>query len=348
MYVQVQIKWSQGKSLVESSAPHSAVISRRRGTRLAILLLILLLPEFRSRAQEVSSTTQVGLYDGLEITTLRLWPDRAPGAKGEKPSDNPTLTVFRPSHSSGTAVIVAPGGAYISLASNLEGRQAADRLAELGITTFVLSYRLGPAYLYPVPLQDARRAVQVVRSLASVYGYAPNRIGMMGFSAGGHLTAMAATLFEPSNAEAADPVEHESSALNFQILVYPWLNAMEPPLPSPSEPGKILINYCSVTPGLTQSDCRRLNGEFTPKNYVRGTTPPAFIVASTDDAVVPVSASIAFYDAMHAAGADAELHLFAHGPHGFGTGGPDPSLSQWPELLTTWLRTRGLLTPLTQ
>ncbi len=312
-----------------------------------------------------ASTTQPpnlpALLDpAIGLTTLRLWPGRAPGAVGDTPADIPTLTVFRPDHPNGTAVIVAPGGAYLMLAANHEGRQAADRLAELGVTAFVLKYRLGPTYLYPVPLDDARRAVRLVRSLAPTYGIAPNRIGMMGFSAGGHLAALTAVLPEPGRPNDPDPVERQSGALDFQLLIYPWLNAMEPQVPvqppaaapaatsgSAATPGspQLLINYCSVTKGLTQADCARLNKRYTPATQVTAQAPPAFIVMGTDDTVVPVLTATTFYTAMHAAGADAELHLFAHGPHGFGTGGPDPTLSLWPTLLENWLRAHNLLTP---
>ncbi len=338
-------------------------------TAVAILLSLpanAFAPQKAQQAEQAqTSAAQSSLDPALGITTLRLWPWRAPGAKGDASADIPTLTVFRPARPNGTAVIVAPGGAYLNLAANHEGRQPADRLAELGITTFVLKYRLGPTYLYPVPLEDARRAVRLVRSLAPTYGIAPDRIGMMGFSAGGHLAALTAVLTtgapRSDHADDPDPIERQSDAPNFELLIYPWLNAMEPQVAAesavqpaaqaadstagsaPSAP-HLLINYCSVTKGLTAADCVRLHALYTPATHVTAQTPPAFIVASTDDTVVPVLTSVTFYNAMHTAGADAELHLFAHGPHGFGTGGADPTLAIWPTLLDTWLRAHNLLT----
>lgn len=318
--------------------------------RLSMLLLVAAtaITPFRSTAQDATTTAGSPMLDPtLGITTLPLWPQRAPHAKGDATADTPTLTVFRPSHSNGTAIIVAPGGGYTMLAAVHEGRQPADRLTELGVTTFVLKYRLGPTYLYPVPLEDARRAVRLVRSLASKYGYSPDRIGMMGFSAGGHLTAMTGTVPLDDKANDSDPVEHESSKLNFMVLGYPWLNAMEPQVPDPAHENKLMINYCSVTKGLTQADCAKLDTQYTPVHHVSASTPPTWIVHTADDGVVPVQTSIEFFNAMHKAGADVEMHIFAHGPHGFGTGGDDPTLSTWQDLLANWLRARGLLTPLT-
>ena len=281
------------------------------------------------------------LDPALGITTLRLWDGPAPGAKGETPADIPTLTLLRPAHPNGTAILVAPGGAYIHLATVLEGREPGDRLAALGVTVFVLKYRLGPTYLYPVPLNDARRAVRLVREHAPEYGIDPDRIGMMGFSAGGHLAAMAGTLPEAGNPQSPDPVERESAALNFMVLVYPWLNAMQPQGNSLKGP---MINYCSVTGGLTQKDCERLAAAYTPSAHIGPDTPPAILFHTSDDTVVPVSTSVAFYTAMHAAGRDAELHVFAHGPHGFGTGGSDRALAMWPQLLEAWFQEHGWLT----
>ncbi len=312
----------------------------------ALLLLLLLIATGTTAQAQATPANQVAtaLDPTLDIITLPLYPTRAPHARDNTPADVPTLTLFRPGRPNGTAVIVAPGGAYTHLAANYEGRQEADRLAELGVTTFVLKYRLGPTYLYPVPLEDARRAVRLVRSLAPKYGYSPDRIGMMGFSAGGHLAAVTGTLPEDGKPNDPDPVEHESSHLNFMILVYPWLNAMQPQVPSYADPNKLLINYCSVTKGLTQADCARLDAQYTPIHHVGAQTPPTFLVHTADDDTVPAEVSVEFLSAMHKVHADAELHLFAHGPHGFGTGSNNPELYVWQDLLANWLRAHKLLT----
>lgn len=313
---------------------------------LALALPFALAAHAQSPTPVSATTAQPGLDPALDLSTLPLWPGRAPGAKGDAPTDVPTLTVFRPLHPNGTAIVLAPGGGYVYLAANHEGRQPADRLSELGVTVFVLKYRLGPTYLYPIPLDDARRAVRLVRSLAPKYGYAPDRIGMMGFSAGGHLAAITGTLPEEGNASSPDPVERESARLNFMVLVYPWLNAMQPQVPDPAHGNRLMINYCSVTRGLTPADCARLDPRYTPVAHVTAGTPPTWLFLTADDDVVPSATSLDFYTAMHKAGASAELHIIAHGPHGFGTAGDNPALAPWQDLLANWLRARGLLTPL--
>ena len=274
----------------------------------------------------------------LGIATLPLWDGDAPGALGNGQADVPTLTLFRPhpGTGNGTAVIVAPGGAYQGLAANLEGRQVADWFTSHGITAFVLKYRLGRNYLYPTPLLDAQRAIRLVRSRAKEFGIAPDRIGMMGFSAGGHLTATAGTMFDGGHANANDVVERVSSRPDFIILGYPWLNAMKP-----DQTG--VISYCSVLK-LEPEKCKSFE-QYSPDQHVSAQTPPAFIYHTSDDALVPVEAIFPFYRALRTARVPAEMHIFAKGKHGSGLGLGDAALDLWPMLLEAWLRGRGLLTP---
>lgn len=284
-----------------------------------------------------SEPSSIGEF--LDVKTIQLWNGSAPGAVGKNISDMPTLTIFlpQPNAGNGTSVIVAPGGAYVGLASNLEGRQVADWLSTHGVTAFVLRYRLGPKYIYPIPLEDVQRAIRFVRFHASEYGISPNRIGVMGFSAGGHLAAIAGTLFDPGNLTASDPIDRISSRPDFMVLAYPWLNAMQP-----NQHG--LITYCSVIRSVPPEDCKKFELVYTPTLNVSPQTPPGFIYATSDDETVPVSASIAFYQALHAAGVPAEMHIFAHGAHGSGLGDSNPALDLWPGLLEAWLRGQGLLT----
>ena len=273
----------------------------------------------------------------LDIATYPLWPGGAPGALGTGEGDIPMLTLFRPQpHTgNGTAVIIAPGGAYLGLASNLEGRQVADWYTARGVTAFVLRYRLGRRYLYPVPLQDAQRAIRFVRSHAQEFGIGPDRIGFMGFSAGGHLAAMTATSFDSGKAEAPDVIDRASSRPDFVVLGYPWLNAMEK-----NETG--VLSYCSALK-ISADQC--VNFEtYSPDQHVSAQIPPTFIYHTTDDELVPVEASIKYYRALRAAGVPVEMHLFGHGRHGSGLGLGDPSLDLWPVLLESWLRSRSLLT----
>jgi|CZKI01.1.fsa_nt_gi acetyl esterase/lipase len=280
------------------------------------------------------------LDPALEVSTIRLWDGPAPGALGASAADIPTLTAFPPQHGkgNGTAVMVAPGGGYLGLASNLEGRQVADWFAARGVTAFVLKYRLGERYLYPVPLTDALRAVRLVRFLAGRYQIAPDRIGMAGFSAGGHLSAMAATAFTAGQPDSADPVERLSSRPDFLVLGYPWLNAMQPARPGYIPSYQTLMKM----PAERHKD---LEAPYTPALHVTSATPPAFIFITSDDGTVPVEASVEFYSALKKAGVQAEMHIFRHGVHGVGLGAGDAALDLWPLLLEEWMRGQGLLNP---
>lgn len=268
--------------------------------------------------------------------TYRLWDGDAPGALGKGELDVPTLTMFKPQRGTGngTAVVIAPGGAYLGLAANLEGRQVADWFAARGVTAFVLRYRLGKTYLYPTPLNDARRAVRFVRARAGELGVTPDRIGMMGFSAGGHLAASTGTMFEDGAASSADPIERVSSRPDFLVLGYPWLDAMKP------RPNNV-ISYCSVLK-LEPAQCSTFE-QYNPDSRVTARTPPTFIYHTTDDDLVPVESSLSFYAALTKAKVPVELHAFAKGKHGSGLGLGDPALDLWPSLLEAWLRDRGLL-----
>lgn len=278
----------------------------------------------------------------LGITTLPLWPNGSAAIAGTPQADQPTLTVFVPQKGKGTgsAVIVAPGGAYLGLASNLEGRQVADWFTSQGITAFVLKYRLGAKYLYPIPLEDAKRAVRLVRSFAAGYGFSPDRIGFAGFSAGGHLAATTGTLFDSGVPGASDPVERQSSRPDFLVLGYPWLNAMQP--------SGHYITYCSLIKSIPPDTCKADEAQYTPSVHVTAQTPTTFIYSTSDDRTVPISASVDFYNALIAAGVPAEMHIFRHGGHGSGMGEGSAALDQWPGLLAQWLRDQGLLTPITK
>ncbi len=274
----------------------------------------------------------------LGIATFPLWEGDAPGALGKEQADVPTLTLFRPwpGSGNGTAVIIAPGGGYLGLASNHEGRQVADWFTARGVTAFVLKYRLGQKYLYPIPLTDAQRAIRLVRSRAKEFGIVPDRIGIMGFSAGGHLAATAGTMYDAGQPAAADPVERASSRPDFLILGYAWLNAMKPDQQGVS-------GYCKLMKAAPEK-CKFF-AQYSPDEHVSAQTPPTFLYHTTDDELVPVEASLTFYQALRKAGVPAEMHIFAKGKHGSGLGLGDAALDLWPTLLEAWLRGRGLLTP---
>jgi acetyl esterase/lipase len=215
--------------------------------------------------------------------------------------------------------------------------QEANWFNAMGVTAFVLKYRLGPRYHHPIELGDAQRAIRMVRARAAEFNIQPDRIGMMGFSAGGHLTATAGTHFDAGNADAADPVDRASSRPDFLILAYPVISF------DPS-----ITHAGSVRNLLGDNPDPKLIQELSAELQVTAQTPPTFIYHTSNDSGVPVENSVRFYLALRKAKVAAEMHLFESGPHGSGMGLWDPSLSMWPTLLSNWLRARGLLTPVAQ
>jgi acetyl esterase/lipase len=267
---------------------------------------------------------------------VRLWPGDAPQAHGKACEDIPTLTIFAPrqGHENGSAVVVLPGGAYVGLAADLEGREVADWFTTRGFAAFILQYRLSSnGYLLPVPLLDARRAVQMVRARAADYHIEPNRIVIIGFSAGGHLAALASTQFVPGKPDAEDPIERVSSRPDFAVLGYPWIGAIS------SDTSH--LSYCKLFNVMDR--CEELRAAYSPDLFVTRDTPPTFWYHTFNDQTVPVEQGLRYYEALVKAGVPAEAHIFANGPHGTGLGKGDAALDQWPSLLETWLRAQGLL-----
>lgn len=264
---------------------------------------------------------------------IPLWPLAAPMAKGAGPDDTPALILYLPSsHQPTPGVLVCPSGSYMALSMDNEGRQVAEWLNNLGIAAFVLKYRLAPTYHYPVQLLDAQRALRYIRSNASLYNLNENQIGIMGFSAGGHLAAMAATHFDAGKASPRDSIDRMSSRPDFLVLIYPVITCSEPFMHALS-----CGNLLGAHPDPSQAALVSVEKHVTPK------TPPAFIYHTYDDATVPVENSVAFFSALRKAGVPAELHIYEHGLHGVGLALDDPVLSTWPKLLENWFRVRGLL-----
>lgn len=265
---------------------------------------------------------------------LPLWESGAPGALGTADTDKPTLTFYRASRgATGTAVVVAPGGGYGGLAMDHEGRQVAAFFNAMGVTAFVLKYRLGPRYRHPIELGDAQRAIRLVRSRAQEFGITADRIGMMGFSAGGHLTATTGTHFDEGKVDAADPVDRASSRPDFLILGYPVITF---------EAG--VTHAGSVRNLLGENADPKLIQELSNELHVTERTPPTFLFHTNADTGVVPENSVRFYLALRKAKVPAEMHIFENGPHGVGLALGDPALSAWPTLLTNWMRGRGLLT----
>lgn len=265
---------------------------------------------------------------------LPLWSGAAPGAQGTADADVPAITVFLPrSMAPGTpAMIVCPGGGYTNLAANHEGRQVANYLNSLGMAAFVLRYRLGPKYHHPVQLGDAQRAIRTVRATAAQWRIDPARIGIMGFSAGGHLSMTASTMFDAGNPDATDPIDRVSSRPDFAVLGYPVISMTAA---WTHQGSKRSLLGDSPDPELAS----RLSGE----KAVTKETPPTFIFQTNQDAAVPAENSVHYYLALRQAGVPAEMHVFERGPHGVGLANNDPALSAWSGLLANWLRLRGAI-----
>lgn len=303
------------------------------GTKMRILALVLLLGLLLGVGASLAKA-QARPNPSAEPETMPLWPNVAPGALGTADSDRPTITIFRAAGPmNNTAVIVAPGGGYTNLSMDKEGRQIASWFNAMGITAFVLKYRLGPRYHHPIELGDAQRAIRLVRSRAMEFGVAPDRLGMMGFSAGGHLAATAGTHFDRGNPDSPDPAERVSSRPDFLILAYPVIS-FDPAIAHAGSVRSLLGDR--PDPGLIK--------ELSNELHVTAGTPPTFLFHTNADTTVSAENSIRFYLALREAKVPAEMHIFENGPHGVGLALGDPALSLWPTLLTNWLRGRGLLT----
>lgn len=267
--------------------------------------------------------------------TLPLWPGDLPAPSDDPDAPRPTLHVYRPApnRATGTAIVVCPGGGYWSLAATHEGRDVAQFLNGLGITAFVLHYRRAPHYRHPAPLHDALRALRYVRHHATDYGLDPQRIGILGFSAGGHLAATASTLYDTlPPPDPADPVDRTPARPDFAVLAYPVITFTEPYMHAGSR--RNLLGE-DPDPALVRL--------LSPEHQVTPQTPPTFLFHTSEDTGVPPQNSIAYYLALRDAGVPAELHIYERGPHGVGLAPFDPVVSTWADRLADWLHLHGLL-----
>lgn len=261
----------------------------------------------------------------LEFTdgaTFNLWPGRAPGAFGDKPGDTPMLQLFLPEagKTTGSAIVVCPGGGYGGLAGH-EGAPVGKWLAANGVTAFVLRYRVAPFYHFPAPVNDGQRAIRFVRSHAEGWHLDPHRIGILGFSAGGHLCTTIATHFDPGDPKAADPIDRVSSRPDLQIPVYPVVTMSGPGTHAGSRNNLLGVNATN-----------EMMEKFSNQMQVTKETPPAFVVHSTTDKVVPVSNSDDYVAALKAAGVEVQYVRGELGPHGFGL------KEFWTKPCVEWLR----------
>lgn len=264
-----------------------------------------------------------------------LWADGAPGSLGDREEDKPSLTVFRSAstEATGSAVVICPGGGYWNLAMDHEGYDVARWFNQQGVHAFVLKYRLSQfGYRHPAMLQDARRAIRTVRARADEWGVDRERLGIMGFSAGGHLASTAATHFDSGNPEAGDLIERMSSRPTFLVLAYPVVSFET----SFTHRGS-RENLLGKDPDL------ELVQLLSNETQVDTMTPPTFLVHTSEDTGVPPENSVLFFLALRKAGVPAELHIYQKGRHGLGMAPDDPIFSSWTERLRDWLRVQGLL-----
>lgn len=264
-----------------------------------------------------------------------LWPEGAPGAAGSEDADKPGLFLYLPpeDRATGAAVVVCPGGGYRTLAMDHEGDQIGRWLNSFGVAAFVLRYRHAPRYREPIPLRDAQRAIRTVRTRAGEWRVSPDRIGIWGFSAGGHLASTAGTRFDDGDPAAPDPIDRASSRPDFLILCYPVISFTTEHTHRGS-----MRNLLGENPGPGLVESYSTEKQVTPR------TPPTFLFHTNEDKGVPAENSVLFYLALRKAGVPAEMHIFEHGQHGVGLAPLDLALSAWPARLAEWLRARGLLT----
>jgi acetyl esterase/lipase len=272
-----------------------------------------------------------------EAPTELLWADGAPGAKGDADGDRPSITIYLPpkDKATGAAVVICPGGGYGHLAMDHEGRQIAQWLNSFGVAGFIVKYRhrnSGAGYGHPAPLTDAQRAISTVRSRAAEFGVDPARIGILGFSAGGHLASTAATHFHTGRTDTDDAIDRVSCRPDFAVLVYPVISLTE------------WFTHQGSKNNLLGNDAdAELVRKFSNELQVTAETPPTFLVHTDEDKGVPAENSVYFYLALRKAKVPAELHIYEKGPHGFGLGASVGAAGSWPKRCEEWMRGRGLL-----
>ncbi|WP_448663854.1 alpha/beta hydrolase [Sphingomonas sp. CJ20] len=273
---------------------------------------------------------------------IPLWPDGPPsGGYAARPLpagwpeiwarnvERPVLHVFRPAQSNGRALLSIPGGAYTFVSILNEGLDVARAMTARGYTVFVLTYRLpdeGWANRSDVPLQDAQRAMRVIRAQAKRYGFDPAAVAAVGFSAGGHLGATLATGFGESVYRPRDAVDALDARPAAMGLIYPVIAVTAP-----------VTHAESAMRLLGPNPDAALVARRSPAEHVTAQTPPVFLVHALDDSAVPVENSLTMLRALQAAKRPVEVHLFEAGGHGFGLGPADQPCGQWSALFALWL-----------
>lgn len=295
-----------------------------RAAWLCFVAVNLLLPTIAAAQEQAAGEPKIEL----------LWPKGAPAAQGNEERDQPSVSIYLPPKDKavGTGIVVCPGGGYGALAMNHEGKDVAAWLNSLGVAAFVLKYRLGPKYHHPVQMGDVQRAIRLVRSRGADFGVDPKKVGVLGFSAGGHLASTAATHFDTGQSDAEDPIDRVSCRPDFAVLCYPVIAFGEP-----------FSHRGSMRNLLGDDPDPKLVELLSNHKQVTSQTPPTFLFHTNEDTGVPPENSVMFYLALRKAGVPAEMHIYEKGRHGVGLAPTDPVLSTWPGRCADWMRGRGLL-----
>lgn len=291
----------------------------------------------------LSTTVFLSILIAVEPKEIPLWGDKIPGPTSKDPKNIPTLTICLAGKPNGTAVVVCPGGGYSSRATDHEGKQVADWLNARGVHAFILKYRTAQESkitppLQPGPMLDVQRAIRMVRMHAKDHDIDPNKIGVWGFSAGGHLASTAATHFDKGKAEAEDPVDRVSCRPDFAILYYPVISMKDD-----------ITHKGSKKNLLGEKPDDKLVEFYSNELQVAKETPPTILFHTKEDKAVPVENSLRFYEALQKNGVPANMDIVEKGPHGVGIGtNPklpqgDRTVSKWPEKLEGWMKGRGLV-----
>lgn len=263
-----------------------------------------------------------------------LWENNAPGAIGNDPEDKPWFSLHLPEKdkANGAAVVICPGGGYSFVCDTYEGEECAEWLNSFGVAAVVLRYRIAPRYRYPSPMVDAKRMMRVFRAKSAEWGIDQKRIGIWGFSAGGHLAASVGTDFDLGNSASSDPVERISCRPDFMILSYPVITGLKPYVETGS-----FDNLLGK-----DADPKQLKDLSLELNVTKD-TPPSFIFHTTADNCVPVENSVIFYMALCKCGVPAEMHLYKDGRHGVGLSKDNEILANWTIQLKNWFTSQGLI-----